>query len=173
MANEEPNFRKAHARSSGAGAVSRGWIKCKCPNLYQYTGFGDYVTSILETMTWTAYFWVALGSGLGGAVRVWSGALAARQFGDAFPWGTLLVNVVGCFAIGFFAALAANPSLRLLLMPGFCGGFTTFSTFGLETLALAQDGRWARAGANVFASIVLCMAAVWLGGLAAAVLAKK
>jgi len=116
------------------------------------------------------YLWVALGSALGGAARYGCSGVAARWFGAAFPWGTLIVNVSGSLLIGFLAALMSPdgrllvaPDTRAFLMIGILGGFTTFSTFSLETLNLARDGEWLYASANVVFSIVLCLAAVWLG----------
>ena len=121
------------------------------------------------------YFWIALGSAIGGAARYWCSGLAARTIGEVFPWGTLLVNVLGSFVIGFFATLT-GPDGRLLVsttarqfvMVGFCGGFTTFSSFSLQTLNLIRDGDWLRAGLNVAGSAALCLLAVWLGHVAAA-----
>jgi len=86
----------------------------------------------------------------------------------AMPLGTMLVNVLGCGAIGFLAGMMdarqlIGPGLRLFLLIGVLGGFTTFSTFGYETLALARDGDHLRAGANVLLTVVLCLVAVWLG----------
>ncbi len=120
------------------------------------------------------YLAIGAGSALGGVARYWlTGALAAR-IGQTFPLGTLVVNVLGCAFIGFFAALTApdgrllaGPSLRQFVMIGVCGGFTTFSTFGLETLNLAREGEWLKAGANALLSLVLCLIAVWAGHLAA------
>jgi CrcB protein len=116
------------------------------------------------------YLWVALGSALGGIVRYGVSGLAARNFGSLFPWGTLTVNVVGSTLIGFLAASTAPdarwllpPDARALLMIGLCGGFTTFSSFSLETLNLVRQGEWLWAGANVVFSVVLCLVFVWLG----------
>ncbi len=94
------------------------------------------------------YLWIALGSAIGGAARYWSYGIPARLFGETFPWGTLAVNVIGSAFIGFFATLT-SPDGRLLVpsstrqfvMAGFCGGFTTFSTFSLETLNLGARAR--------------------------------
>src|SRR5207253_4294793 len=101
--------------------------------------------------------------------------VVANQFGDGFPWGTLVVNVTGSFIIGFFATLTApegrmfaGSSTRHFFMTGICGGYTTFSAFSLQTLNLAREGEWLRAGANTVGSVVLCLIAVWLGHLAAA-----
>ena len=124
-----------------------------------------------------AYLWIALGSALGGVLRYWCYGLAARYIGETFPWGTLLVNVIGCSFIGFFAAITdpdgrifVGAPARQFVMPGVCGGFTTFSTFSLETLNLARDGEWLKASANITASVALCLAGVWLGHALAAVL---
>lgn len=121
-----------------------------------------------------AYVWVALGSALGGVGRYGFGLLAARLWGETFPWGTVVINVVGSFVIGFFGALTvpggvlpANPSLRTFVMVGICGGFTTFSSFSLQTLSLARDGSWFPAMGNVVLSVTLCLLAVTLGHLSA------
>jgi CrcB protein len=113
---------------------------------------------------------VAAGSALGGAARYGLSGLVARSFGETFPWGTLVVNVLGSFLIGLVATvtgpdgrLLVSPVARQLLMPGVFGGFTTFSSFSLQTLSLAQDGEWSWAAANVVLSIVFCLAGVWLG----------
>ena len=120
---------------------------------------------------------VAVGSALGGVARYGLSGLVARSFGETFPWGTLLVNVIGSFLIGFVATLTGpdgrllvSPVTRQFWMPGIFGGFTTFSSFSLQTLTLAQDGEWARAGANVGLSVVLCLVGVWLGAVLAAAL---
>jgi CrcB protein len=114
--------------------------------------------------------WIALGSALGGVMRYWCSGLVARWFGETFPWGTLLVNVLGSLLIGLIATLSA-PDGRLLLgttarqfvMLGVLGGFTTFSSFSLQTLALAQSGEWLRAAGNILGSVALCLLAVWSG----------
>lgn len=113
---------------------------------------------------------VAVGSAAGGVARYGLSGVVARAFGETFPWGTLLVNVLGSLLIGFVATvtgqdgrLLASPATRVLWLPGFFGGFTTFSSFSLQTLGLAQDGEWLWAGANVVLSVVLCLAGVWLG----------
>jgi len=121
------------------------------------------------------YLWIAAGSALGGMARYACSSLVAGWFGQAFPWGTLIINVLGSFVIGFFAALTgpdgrvlAPGDVRQFVMVGVCGGYTTFSSFSLQTLTLAQDGAFVRAGLNVGASVVLCLIAVWIGWAAAA-----
>jgi len=114
--------------------------------------------------------WVIIGSALGGGARYWCSGFVARTVGETFPWGTLTVNAVGSLIIGLIAALT-GPDGRLLMgsearqfiMMGVLGGFTTFSSFSLQTLALAQDGEWMRAGLNVVGSVVVCLVAVWAG----------
>jgi CrcB protein len=126
------------------------------------------------------YLWIALGSALGGAARYWFYGVAARVIGETFPWGTLAVNIIGCSFIGLFATLTgpdgrwlAPSSLRMFVMTGICGGYTTFSTFSLETLNLARDGQWLKASANVAASLVLCLVGVWLGHMLATMLNER
>ena len=125
----------------------------------------------------TEYLWIALGSALGGMARYWLSGVVARRFGEAFPVGTLIVNVTGSFAIGFIASLS-DPGGRLLMgvsarqfiMLGVLGGYTTFSSFSLQTLNLARDGEWLYASANVALSVLLCLLAVWFGQVMARML---
>ena len=121
-----------------------------------------------------SYFWIAVGSALGGMARYWSSGIVARLIGETFPWGTLIINVIGSFIIGFFATLTGPdgrilvPSVaRQFVMIGFCGGYTTFSSFSLQTLNLATDGEYLYAGLNIVLSVVLCLLAVWLGSILA------
>lgn len=116
------------------------------------------------------YFWIALGSALGGVARFWCSGVIARLFGETFPWGTLIVNVSGSFLIGVVAALTMadgrlliGSTARLAVMAGLLGGYTTFSSFSLQTLALMQDGQWWPALANIALSVVACLIAVWAG----------
>jgi fluoride exporter len=116
------------------------------------------------------YFWIAAGSALGGIARFWCSGVIARAFGETFPWGTLIVNVSGSLLIGIIAALTGpdgriflGSTARLALMAGFCGGYTTFSSFSLQTLSLVQDGELWLAGANIALSVVACLVAVWAG----------
>jgi CrcB protein len=116
------------------------------------------------------YLWVAVGGALGSVARFWFSGLVARQFGETFPWGTLLVNISGSLVIGFLAALTEpegrwfmSPAMRQFFMIGVCGGYTTFSSFSLQTLNLLREREWLYAGGNILLSVVLCMVAVWLG----------
>jgi len=116
------------------------------------------------------YVWIAIGSALGGAGRFYLSGVIARRFGESFPMGTLAVNVAGCFLIGLIFTLTspsgrllAHPHARQAVMVGVLGGFTTFSSFSLQTLNLVRDGEWLLAGLNVILSVVLCLAAVVLG----------
>ncbi|MBS0233898.1 MAG: fluoride efflux transporter CrcB [Proteobacteria bacterium] len=120
------------------------------------------------------YLWIGFGSALGGMARYWLSGVIAVLFGETFPWGTLIVNITGSLIIGFIAALT-GPDGRLLvsttarqfMMIGLCGGYTTFSSFSLQTLNLMNDGQWLYAALNIGASVFLCLIAVWLGHLAA------
>jgi CrcB protein len=123
------------------------------------------------------YFWIAVGSGLGGAARYWCSGLAARMIGETFPWGTLIVNVVGSFIIGLVFTLTGpdgrvfvSATARQFVLTGLCGGYTTFSSFSLQTLNLIENGQFLYAGANIVGSVVLCLLAVWLGHIAAVAL---
>ena len=123
------------------------------------------------------YLWIAIGSALGGMARYGCSSLVASWFGETFPWGTLLINVLGSFVIGFFAAatgpdgrMLVAPDMRQFVMVGICGGYTTFSAFSLQTLNLVRDGDMLAAGANIAGSVVACLVAVWLGSAAATAL---
>ncbi|MDQ6717809.1 MAG: fluoride efflux transporter CrcB [Gemmatimonadota bacterium] len=111
--------------------------------------------------------YVALGGALGSVLRYVLGGSVQRAMHAGFPYGTLAVNVTGCFLVGVLIKLFMNvePSAptRELLVVGFCGGFTTFSTFSSETIGLIESGDYARAGGYVLASVVLCLAATGAG----------
>lgn len=122
---------------------------------------------------------VATGGALGSIARWWVSLAIAQAAGPAFPWGTLLANVSGCLLIGFVAGwagpngrLIASDTARNFVMIGFCGGYTTFSAFGLQTVELLQAGDLARAGANVGASVGLCLLATWAGYALAATMSR-
>lgn len=121
-----------------------------------------------------AYLWVALGGALGSVARFWLNGVVSDRFGATFPWGTMTVNVIGSFIIGVLGALTipegrmsseARTVTTQLLMIGICGGFTTFSSFSLQTLSLVRDREWLYAGGNILLSVVLCLIATWLGYL--------
>jgi len=121
------------------------------------------------------YAVVALGGAAGTIARYFVSGASANAFGQTFPWGTLIVNITGSFVIGFFATLT-SPDGRLLVsgptrqfvMIGICGGYTTFSSFSLQTLNLMRDSEWLYAGGNVVASVAVCLFFVWLGAISAA-----
>jgi len=125
------------------------------------------------------YFLVAVGGAFGSVLRYWLSMLIANAVGQTFPWGTLVINVTGSFAIGMFATMT-GPDGRMLVpgewrqffMIGICGGYTTFSSFSLQTLTLAQDGEFLWAGLNIVLSVVLCLAGVWSGHVGAMILNK-
>jgi fluoride exporter len=122
-----------------------------------------------------AYLWVAVGGALGSVGRFWlSGVIAETtvRHGAVLPWNTLVVNVTGSFVIGVLAAFTEpggrkmiGPGAQQLFIYGICGGYTTFSSFSLQTLNLLRDREWLYAGGNVILSVVLCLVAVWLGYL--------
>ena len=119
---------------------------------------------------------VGCGGFLGAAARYLAGGLVQRLLGEAFPWGTFVVNASGCLAIGFLAALSderfvLGTDARLFLLVGVLGGYTTFSSFGLETFNLLRDGGWASAALNAFGQLGIGLAAVWLGTIVARSLA--
>ena len=122
-----------------------------------------------------AYLWIGVGSALGGMARYWCSGFVASHLGETFPWGTIAVNIIGSFVIGFFATISGPdgrllvPSLaRQFVMLGFCGGYTTFSSFSLQTLNLVRDGEWLQAVGNIALSVTLCLIAVTVGHVAAA-----
>lgn len=120
------------------------------------------------------YLLIAAGGALGSVARYWVSGFVAQRAGEFFPVGTLVVNITGSLVIGLFATLTdpdgrflASAGLRQFVMLGVCGGYTTFSSFSLQTLNLARDGEWFVAGANAVLSLVACLVAVWLGHLLA------
>ncbi|MGD0634618.1 MAG: fluoride efflux transporter CrcB [Beijerinckiaceae bacterium] len=118
------------------------------------------------------YLWIAIGGALGSMARFAVASVVDSGVRDTFPLGTVLVNISGCLVIGFFFALTVPTGrfnvpleVRHFFMVGICGGYTTFSSFGLQTLVLARTGDVLRAGANVVVSVVVCLIAVWVGSL--------
>lgn len=121
-----------------------------------------------------SYFWVAIGGALGSLARYLVSGWVARGIGETFPWGTLAVNVSGSLAIGLFAGLTSAegrwfvPAVgREFFMIGICGGYTTFSSFSLQTLSQLEEGNWFYALANLLLSVTGCLLAVWLGHILA------
>jgi len=112
---------------------------------------------------------IFFGAGFGGVVRYGVSNLIHSFLGRNFPYGTLIVNISGCFLMGFLFTLlldrfsAYNPQLRAFLLIGFLGGYTTFSSFSIETLNLIESGSWMSASFNILFSMILCMLGVWLG----------
>lgn len=123
----------------------------------------------------TTYLWIAIGGALGSMARFWLGAAVAEILGPQFPWGTIFINILGSFVIGFFGTftgpggrMIASFNARAFVMVGICGGFTTFSAFSLQTLDLARESHWLQAGGNIVISVVACLIAVWAGHVLAA-----
>ncbi|MCD8499749.1 MAG: fluoride efflux transporter CrcB [Gammaproteobacteria bacterium] len=116
--------------------------------------------------------WVFLGSGLGGVLRCWSMAYTYQVCGKYFPFGTLVVNILGSFVMGLLACFiplrfsALETPLRALFLVGFLGGFTTFSAFSMDTLALFDAGKYFLAIFYILMSVCSCLISVWLGTIA-------
>jgi len=115
------------------------------------------------------YVWVALGSAIGGVMR-YAISRMMEPVSQGIPWGTIVVNITGCFIIGYFGTVtlaggrfAEPPAVRIFVMVGICGGFTTFSSFSLQTFELLRTGRWGLALGNVLISVVVCLVAVGAG----------
>ena len=111
---------------------------------------------------------IGLAGLIGTLCRYWLSGLVARQYGETFPWGTLVVNVVGCFLAGSLFYLMeerflVSPTLRTVILIGLLGGFTTFSSFGLQTFTLLREGEFALAALNVTLSNFLGLLMLWAG----------
>lgn len=124
----------------------------------------------MNRLSLASYAWVAVGGALGSVARYWLAAAVAALTGPRFPWGTLLINATGSFVIGLFDALTAPDGrvyapmeIRAFVLVGICGGYTTFSSFSLQTLELISSGRIASAMGYIIGSVVLCLLFVWLG----------
>ncbi len=122
----------------------------------------------------TRFLIVCVGGFFGTGARYALNGLVSRQFGETFPWGTLAVNVIGSFAIGVIfvgtgpdSPLLVSASTRQFLMAGVLGGFTTFSSFSVQTLTLLREGEVGSATLNVVLSVVVCLVAAWAGEEAA------
>ena len=118
------------------------------------------------------YLLIGTGGFIGSILRYWTSVNAYKILGEKFPYGTFIVNALGCLLIGFIAEISENRFLissevRTFLMIGFLGGYTTFSTFGYETFTLLQDKDYTTAILNILLSVVVCITAVWIGALIA------
>lgn len=116
------------------------------------------------------YLWIALGGALGTMARYWVNLVFTARLGEVMPWGTIFINISGSLTIGLFTALTqasgrlpVTPDIRSFMLVGLCGGYTTFSSFSLQTLALIETGEPGRAIANVLLSVTACLLAVWVG----------
>ena len=114
---------------------------------------------------------IFLGAGFGGVSRYWVSNITYGFLGRQFPYGTLIVNVSGCFLMGLLFVLtlerfnSMGAPLRALLLIGLLGGYTTFSSFSIETVNLFENGAYLSAALNILCSVILCIAATWLGVL--------
>ncbi len=119
---------------------------------------------------WRTLILIAIGGGIGSILRYLTSVTATKYFPGLFPWGTLIVNVLGCFVIGILIGLfdrqqMPNQDFKYLLITGFCGGFTTFSTFAAENINLFQSGNYLAAFSYTALSVIICLAATWCGML--------
>ena len=122
-----------------------------------------------------AYLWIAVGAVAGASARYFLSGFVARHFSAVFPYGTLVINVSGSLLLGFFLVLASermliDPRWRLLVAIGFCGSYTTFSSYAFETFAFMEQGRWLLVAANILGSNFLCLGAVLAGAAMARVM---
>jgi fluoride exporter len=116
------------------------------------------------------YLYVFFGGGLGASLRYWMSGIIPRYTGNQFPYGILIVNILGCFFIGFLMSameerFLINPSLRVFLTIGILGGFTTFSTFSYETVAMMRDGEFFRSSLYIGLSLALGLGGTHVGSL--------
>jgi len=114
------------------------------------------------------YLWIAVGAVAGASARYFLSGLIARNFSTTFPYGTLLINITGSLVLGFFLVYSTervllDPRWRLLVAIGFCGSYTTFSSYAFESFALMEQGQWLLMGLDVLFSNLLCLAAVLAG----------
>ena len=125
-------------------------------------------TEILWEGSIVNYLWIAVGAVVGASARYFLSGLIARNFAATFPYSTLLINFTGSLVLGFFLVYSTervllDPRWRLLIAIGFCGSYTTFSSYAFESFALMEQGQWLLMGLNALASNLLCLAAVLAG----------
>jgi fluoride exporter len=142
-----------------------------CPTNRGFRIRSAAVTNVRQDMN--LYLWVAFGSAIGGCLRYAMGRTVLDQH-TTFPLSTVLINIIGSFVIGFFGTLTVSggrfqvpESIRIFVMIGLCGGFTTFSSFSMQTYDLLRTGAWGKALLNVGLSVLLCLGAVALGHVVA------
>jgi fluoride exporter len=116
----------------------------------------------------TKYLVVALGGAIGSMLRFWAGGYVSTRLGARFPYGTFLINITASFFIGFIMTLSAerahwSPNWRYLMVAGFLGGYSTFSSFEYETFRVFQDGEFLIASLNIVLSVAVGFVSVWLG----------
>ena len=119
-----------------------------------------------------AYLWIALGAIVGASARYFLSGYVARTFSSTFPYGTLIINVMGSLLLGFLLVwteerVLVDPRWRLLVAIGFCGSYTTFSSYAFESFAFMEQGQWLAMAVNVVANNALCLASVIAGAAAA------
>ena len=119
------------------------------------------------------YLWISIGAIVGASARYFLSGFTARHLSTSFPYGTLFINITGSLVLGFFLIYSTervllDPRWRLLVAIGFCGSYTTFSSYAFESFALMEQSQWLMMGLNILANNALCLTAV----LAGAVLAK-
>jgi CrcB protein len=117
---------------------------------------------------WKTYVWISVGALFGANLRYLVSTIVRKVSGSAFPYGTLLINISGSMLLGFFLIwtterVLANPLWRSLVAIGFCGSYTTFSSYAFETMAYFEQGHWTLFAANILANNVLCLAGVLAG----------
>src|SRR5258707_8771899 len=128
---------------------------------------------IMQTLIeWKPYLWISLGAVLGANLRYFLSRIIARFTDAAFPYGTLIINVTGSLVLGFFLVwtterVLANPLWRLLVAVGFCGSYTTFSSYAFETMGYFQQGHWTLFAINIVANNLLCLGAILAGAMIA------
>jgi len=129
--------------------------------------------AVMQTLVdWKPYLWISLGAILGANLRYFLSRIIARLTDAAFPYGTLVINVTGSLILGFFLVwtterVLANPFWRLLVAIGFCGSYTTFSSYAFETMGYFEQGHWVLFAANILTNNLLCLGGVLVGAMVA------